>query len=577
MRPTRAVRAILAVSCLMAAVASSTARAASFSWSAPISLNGTDPRVSTTALACPAVSQCTAVTVTGQEVTFNPMIPSAVSPVTINSGARLYAVACPATTECVAVGDSRGHELTFDPSAPEAPTPIAIDTTGIDGLACPTVTQCTGVDGGAQREVTFNPTAAGTPALVSLNMPATHVVCPSPSQCTAVYGTGEVTFNPISPGTPMPAAIDTDGSISGVACPSLSQCTIVDGAGIEETFDPTSPGSPQRNTIDGGVALDAVDCPSTTECIAVDAAGRAFIGDPTTTGLWVVESIHAANSLGSVSCPSTGECVTTDTVDNAFLGVAGPVSTSPPSITGSPVQGQALTEVHAAWSPAPTAYSYQWERCDAAGSACAAVYGSTAQAYTLTTADVGATIRVQETTADADGPSLPATSAPTAVVTAPSSGGGGGSPPPSPPPPGTMPTVTGYRLTNNPFVVTGSRTPLTATASADRHPKGTTFKYTLSEAATVKIAVSQRLPGRRRGRACVPPSAKLRHARMCTRTVARGVLIRASHQGLNSVRFSGRIGATPLKPGQYEATLTATDANNHSSRPQTRTFRVVCR
>ena len=257
-------------------------------------------------------------------------------------------------------------------------------------------------------------------------------------------------------------------------------------------------------------------------------------------------------------------------VPSAAVPPSPPLDISPPSISGSAVQGQTLTEAHGSWSNSPTGYALQWQRCDSGGSACSAISGATGQTYTLTAADVGSTIRVQETASNAAGAGVPATSAQTAVVRA---ANGGGRPGP--------PKVTRYRLTNNPFVITAARTPILGRAAAKKrakkHKRGTTFKYTLSEPATVKIVIAQRLPGRRSGRRCVAATKKLRHAKKCTRVNARGTLTRTSHHGANSVAFSGRIGSKALKPGHYQATLTATDSAKRTSKPQTIYFTIVTR
>jgi hypothetical protein len=49
------------------------------------------------------------------------------------------------------------------------------------------------------------------------------------------------------------------------------------------------------------------------------------------------------------------------------------------------------------WLNSPTAYAYQWRRCDSAGVACSPVAGATAPSYALTSADVGSTMRVEVT------------------------------------------------------------------------------------------------------------------------------------------------------------------------------------
>ncbi len=97
-----------------------------------------------------------------------------------------------------------------------------------------------------------------------------------------------------------------------------------------------------------------------------------------------------------------------------------------PAISGSATEGQVLTAGHGYWTNSPTSYSYQWQRCNSGGTACQPISGATTQGYTATTADVGSTIRVQETAANSEGASTPAFSEPTAVVRAAPTGGSGG-------------------------------------------------------------------------------------------------------------------------------------------------------
>ncbi|MDQ6777710.1 MAG: hypothetical protein M3071_16205 [Actinomycetota bacterium] len=100
------------------------------------------------------------------------------------------------------------------------------------------------------------------------------------------------------------------------------------------------------------------------------------------------------------------------------LCVPAPVNGLLPSIAGQTTVGQVLSEAHGTWSPTPTGYSYQWDRCDSAGATCAAIAGATTQSYLLDPSDVGSTIRVVETASDAGPSTGSATSAQTAVVNA---------------------------------------------------------------------------------------------------------------------------------------------------------------
>jgi len=93
-----------------------------------------------------------------------------------------------------------------------------------------------------------------------------------------------------------------------------------------------------------------------------------------------------------------------------------PVSTSPPTILGPDVESGALNVRQGNWTNTPTSYAEQWERCDASGANCAAIPGATSAEYIATAADIGSTLRVEETATNANGTGSPASSAPTATI-----------------------------------------------------------------------------------------------------------------------------------------------------------------
>jgi hypothetical protein len=155
----------------------------------------------------------------------------------------------------------------------------------------------------------------------------------------------------------------------------------------------------------------------------------------------------------------------------AFATAASPASVSPPTITGTAEQGQALTVTHGDWSDDPTAYSERWVLCSASGSACSAIAGATGASYTLTASDVGSSVRVQEIASNASGASSPALSTQTASVIS------------------DAPAIAGFTpisgITGSSVTITG--TALTA-ASAVRFD-GLTASFTVSSSTQIQATV----------------------------------------------------------------------------------------
>jgi len=135
------------------------------------------------------------------------------------------------------------------------------------------------------------------------------------------------------------------------------------------------------------------------------------------------------------------------------------------------------------------------------------------------------------------------------------------------------PTVSGFSVLPKRF-----------TSKASRHKgrkRGTAFRFTLSEAADVRIRFERQLPGRRvkvKGRRrCVKPTRKNRAKTKCSRWTNAGLLGRSANAGPNSIAFSGMLAGKALKAGSYRATLAATDAAGLKSKPVRVTLQVLRR
>ncbi|HEV7586329.1 MAG TPA: hypothetical protein VGO14_11180 [Solirubrobacteraceae bacterium] len=249
--------------------------------------------------------------------------------------------------------------------------------------------QCDGLGGGClpisgAKSQTYVPVAADVGHTLAVEETASNAGgSSSPASSTAT-----------SPVTPPPPANTSVPTISGTAQQGQ---TLTEHHG-SWTNEPTS------------YAYQWLRCDgSGKNCGAIaGASGQTYVLLSGDVGHTIAVSETASNANG----PGTPA---TSSATSAVLPLA-PTSTAPPTISGSPQQGQTLTEHHGSWTNEPTGYSYQWLQCDGLGGGCLPISGATAQTYVAGAGDVGHTLAVQERATNAGGSGGPATSAATAVV-----------------------------------------------------------------------------------------------------------------------------------------------------------------
>jgi hypothetical protein len=120
----------------------------------------------------------------------------------------------------------------------------------------------------------------------------------------------------------------------------------------------------------------------------------------------------------------------------------GPANTTAPSVSGSPITGKLLTGNRGTWTGTSIKYTYAWLHCDTNGANCTAIAGATGTTYTITPANLGATIRFAVTASDSSGETTLASS-PTGEITT-----GNGMPASSSPPTITGSATVGTTLTS---------------------------------------------------------------------------------------------------------------------------------
>ena len=251
-----------------------------------------------------------------------------------------------------------------------------------------------------------------------------------------------------------------------------------------------------------------------------------------------------------------------------------------PSLSGNAWVGETLAGSVGGWKDPTTDFMRRWVRCDADGTACtyiqqvASTDPETGPTYVVRPDDLGYTLRMRVTadvnndlTPDGIDNHLPhaveVDTPPSAIVTnkpvpagpPPPGGGDGGGADTSPP------VISALSLSKKTFVA----------------GKGTIFRLTISEPASVRIAISKKTTGRRVGKKCRPKTRKNRHRRKCSYqktllTIRRTTL----PAGAVAIPFNGKIGKRKLRPGRYLATIVVTDAAGNVSRAKV-TFKIVRR
>ena len=111
-----------------------------------------------------------------------------------------------------------------------------------------------------------------------------------------------------------------------------------------------------------------------------------------------------------------------------------------------------------------------------------------------------------------------------------------------------------------------------------------TMRYTLSENATVYIAISRLRPGLVSEGDCLPVTTdagrrvrRRRPERRCTAQTLIKIFTRDGATGANSFRFSGRPAGRRLRPGRFHLAMNAVDAAGNTSPARSARFRIAPR
>lgn len=104
---------------------------------------------------------------------------------------------------------------------------------------------------------------------------------------------------------------------------------------------------------------------------------------------------------------------------------------------------------------------------------------------------------------------------------------------------------------------------------------GTTFKYSLSEAGTVRFKLERKKVGRLVGKKCKPVTKGNQGKKKCALFKLLGNRSQKATAGPNRLKWDGRLKGKPLPPGAYRATVVATDSAGGRSAAKTVGFRIL--
>ena len=233
------------------------------------------------------------------------------------------------------------------------------------------------------------------------------------------------------------------GVVTLPPAPANTAAPVVTGSPVEGQTLWSSPGTWSNSPTSYAYAWE--DCDSSgNNCTTISGASSSTYTLASSDVGHTIRSIVTATNAGGKTSASSAQ--------TAEVTIPAPGNTGLPAITGQTVQGQTLTTSNGTWTGSPTTYAYAWEDCDTSGNNCTTINGATTSTYTLTSSDVGNTIR-SIVTATNTGGSTPATSNPSSTVTS-----------PTPPPANTTApaitgqTVQGQTLTTSNGTWTGSPT-----------------------------------------------------------------------------------------------------------------------
>ena len=589
-RMALAIIAATATSLAMFAPLARAETAAPLYWSSPIVVDGTHGFYG---LSCPSSSLCVTADNAGNIATSTDP-ESEESQWTLTHLAGLEGagvpggeVSCASAGVCVVLAGAKLF-ASLDPTGGARAWSAPVDRSGLNGVSCASASLCVAVGEGGTVYSSTDPTGgpgAWTASELDAGQDIDGVSCSAPAFCVAVDEHGDVltSTDPVGGAGAWTVSRISDERLSRVDCQGVEFCFAAGPAGGKSLFstDPRA-GSATWTATEGIDASGGLSCPALSLCLAGHASSNSGVsesGDPTGgAGSWYSGELGnvGARVVDGVSCPSSSFCLAA-AGGEVFL--ATPAQGLSVAVSGTGSGG--------VWSP--THLSCPFESCShqvpgliepaaewGVEIGCSDVEGQEAVALPDDFCSLGfpADSEVLLDATPAKGSVFKGWSGACAgtgecalTLTAPRSVDASFAAKVP------IPAISAFRESNASFAAGPLSTPLTGQIAL-RARRGTTFSFNLSRPATVRLTITTTSPGRRSHGRCQPESPALAGMPLCSRAVTVATITRTAPSGADRLTFSGRIAGKALSPGQYEATLTASDEGGTSS-PRTLRFTIL--
>lgn len=306
------------------------------------------------------------------------------------------------------------------------------------------------------------------------------------------------------------------------------------------------------NDSGGGGTLSTVGAETNgPEGVAVDPAGGLIYWANASSNK--ISFAHL-NGSGGGNLATAG--ATVDGPDFPAL-LQAPSGAGVPVVSGGTLVGTTLSCSQGVWAPdllsefdflAPQSFAFAWSENSTplAGAISSSITASSPGSYAC------------QVTASNQAGSAAQSSAPVMITAA-------SQPPTSSPTQTPTPTLSSLSETAK-IWREGKALPAISSKKSKKPPIGTTFSFSLNEAASVTFTFTEPAAGRKVGKSCVAQTDRNKHKRRCTRTLTAGTFTFSAHAGTNKLHFEGLVSKhAKLKPGSYTLLVTATAADKQSA------------